>query len=83
MSIVSRLIVFILGLFSYLLHDGNINSFKNKSLTIKTIGIFVQSNDFAIQLVVVADYPVFVHLYYYMVNFCNLIGLEQWYFSLI
>ena len=22
-------------------------------------------------------------LYYYMTNFCNLIGLEQWYFSLI
>ena len=57
----SRLIVFILGLFSYLLHDGNINLFKNKSLTIKTIGFFVQSNEFAIQLVVVAGYPVFVH----------------------
>ena len=25
----------------------------------------------------------FEHLYYYMTNFCNLIGLEQWYFSLI
>ena len=24
-----------------------------------------------------------VVLYYYMRNFCNLIGLEQWYFSLI
>ena len=24
-----------------------------------------------------------VHLYYYMRNFCNLIGLEQWYFNLI
>ena len=23
------------------------------------------------------------YLYYYMKNFCNLIGLEQWYFSLI
>ena len=23
------------------------------------------------------------YLYYYMRNFCNLIGLEQWYFSLI
>ena len=23
----------------------------------------------------------FWHLYYYMRNFCNLIGLEQWYFS--
>ena len=23
------------------------------------------------------------NLYYYMRNFCNLIGLEQWYFSLI
>ena len=22
-------------------------------------------------------------LYYYMKNFCNLIGLEQWYFTLI
>ena len=22
-------------------------------------------------------------IYYYMRNFCNLIGLEQWYFSLI
>ena len=22
-------------------------------------------------------------LYYYMKNFCNLIGLEQWYFSLV
>ena len=22
-------------------------------------------------------------LYYYMRNYCNLIGLEQWYFSLI
>ena len=22
-------------------------------------------------------------LYYYMINFCNLVGLEQWYFSLI
>ena len=26
---------------------------------------------------------VFIKLYYYMRNFCNLIGLEQWYFSLI
>ena len=26
---------------------------------------------------------VFHFLYYYMRNFCNLIGLEQWYFSLI
>ena len=25
----------------------------------------------------------FQHLYYYRRNFCNLIGLEQWYFSLI
>ena len=25
----------------------------------------------------------FLFLYYYMTNFCNLIGLEQWYFSLI
>ena len=25
----------------------------------------------------------FHHLYYYMRNYCNLIGLEQWYFSLI
>ena len=25
----------------------------------------------------------FQPLYYYMRNFCNLIGLEQWYFSLI
>ena len=23
------------------------------------------------------------HLYYYKGNFCNLIGLEQWHFSLI
>ena len=26
---------------------------------------------------------VVIVLYYYMRNFCNLIGLEQWYFSLI
>ena len=26
---------------------------------------------------------VLVFLYYYMRNFCNLIGLDQWYFSLI
>ena len=25
----------------------------------------------------------FVSVYYYMGNFCNLIGLEQWYFNLI
>ena len=25
----------------------------------------------------------FISLYYYMKNYCNLIGLEQWYFSLI
>ena len=25
----------------------------------------------------------FEKLYYYMRNYCNLIGLEQWYFSLI
>ena len=25
----------------------------------------------------------FYHLYYYMRDFCNLISLEQWYFSLI
>ena len=25
----------------------------------------------------------YMHLYYYMRNFCNLIGWEQWYFSLI
>ena len=25
----------------------------------------------------------FLQLYHYMRNFCNLIGLEQWYFSLI
>ena len=30
--------------------------------------------------VVLLEYP---DLYYYMRNFCNLIGLEQWYFSLI
>ena len=24
-----------------------------------------------------------VKLYYYMKNFCNLIGLKQWYFSLL
>ena len=24
-----------------------------------------------------------INLYYYMGNFCNLIGLEQWYFSFI
>ena len=28
-------------------------------------------------------FRVFQILYYYMRNFCNLIGLEQWYFSLI
>ena len=28
-------------------------------------------------------YAEFAVLYYYMRNFCNLIGLEQWYFSLI
>ena len=27
--------------------------------------------------------PLYCPLYYYMRNFCNLIGLEQWYFSLI
>ena len=26
---------------------------------------------------------IFLVLYYYMRSFCNLIGLEQWYFSLI
>ena len=26
---------------------------------------------------------IFVVLYYYITNFCNLIGLEHWYFSLI
>ena len=30
-----------------------------------------------------AGSTVFYRLYYYMRNFCNLIGLEQWYFSLI
>ena len=30
------------------------------------------------------NFSVRIHLlYYYMRNFCNLIGLEQWYFSLI
>ena len=24
-----------------------------------------------------------IYLYYYLRNFCNLIGVEQWYFSLI
>ena len=28
-------------------------------------------------------FKVFHFLYYYMRNYCNLIGLEQWYFSLI
>ena len=27
--------------------------------------------------------PKFQHLYYYIRNVCDLIGLEQWYFSLI
>lgn len=27
--------------------------------------------------------PLFQLLYYYTRNFCNLIGVEQWYFSLI
>ena len=27
--------------------------------------------------------PIFQVLYHYMRNFCNLIGLEPWYFSLI
>ena len=30
-----------------------------------------------------AKQDIFRILYYYMRNFCNLIGLEQWYFSLI
>ena len=28
-------------------------------------------------------HDVMMFVYYYMKNFCNLIGLEQWYFSLI
>ena len=28
-------------------------------------------------------FSVFISLYYYMKNFCNFIGLEQWYFSVI
>ena len=31
----------------------------------------------------ILDPPLFHLLYYYMRHFCNLIGLEQWYFSLI
>ena len=34
-------------------------------------------------IVKVRQYRHFFLLYYYMRNFCNLIGLEQWYFSLI
>ena len=32
---------------------------------------------------VIIHYMIFHMLYYYMINLCNLIGLEQWYFSLI
>ena len=32
---------------------------------------------------VVINHVIFHLLYYYMINFCHLIGLEQWYFSLI
>ena len=32
----------------------------------------------------ITQFPNGFHLlYYYMRNFCNLIGLEQWYFTLI
>ena len=30
-----------------------------------------------------SQYQIFQSLYHYMRNLCNLIGLEQWYFSLI
>ena len=30
-----------------------------------------------------SDVHMYLNLYYYIRNFCNLIGLEQWYFSLI
>ena len=30
-----------------------------------------------------AWFLLYLNLYYFMRNFCNLIGLEQWYFSLI
>ena len=40
--------------------------------------------DIVIELTFVAVVAVvLLCLYYYMRNFCNLIGLEQWYFSLI
>ena len=35
------------------------------------------------QSMILQKYQLFILLYYYMRNFCNVIGLEQWYFSLI
>jgi len=49
--------------------------------------IFVNNNrDFLIKNAIDLEnsfFFFFKSLYYYMRNFCNLIGLEQWYFSLI
>ena len=42
-------------------------------------------NDFSRHCVTLqtSNRKLFPQLYYYMKNYCNLIGLEQWYFSLI
>ena len=47
----------------------------------KPLQIFITLNHFCKPLVL--HYSGYHCLYYYMRNFCNLIGLEQWYFSLI
>ena len=41
------------------------------------------SKEYGLYCTAITLIKLLLFLYYYMRNFCNLIGLEQWYFSLI
>ena len=49
--------------------------------SLKFFGLSFRS--FIVAYLMVMIFSVFISLYYYMKNFCNFIGLEQWYFSVI
>ena len=49
----------------------------------KSYRIQLQKNSATFDKLNAVEEEQLILLYYYMRNFCNLIGLEQWYFSLI
>ena len=55
---------------------------KNGTLSVLFTYIYIFYFDIFVSLHAWVS-PILEFLYYYMRNFCNLIGLAQWYFSLI